>query len=133
MNRDGAKKRVLILLEEIGPLASIEIAEHAGWSASYARAAVAYCRRLRPKRIFIEKYIRSEEFGRYYPRAVYALGDVDDAKKPRPLGQSVYNYRHRQNKLKKIGSVFALGTPVDKRRLTTKKRPDVAEKQRNGD
>lgn len=130
-NKNGIKKRVLSIIEQLGPLTSIELAEHANWSTSFGRAAVAYCRSLEPRVLYIKEYIRSEEYGRLYPRAVYALGDLPDAKKPKPLSHSVYNERHRAKKAAQVASVFALAEPVDKRRLTTRKRPDAAERVRN--
>lgn len=129
-NNMPAKTHVLKLLADLGPLTSIEIAEHTGWSRSYARAAVAYCKSLVPRPIYVSTYLRTEEFGRYYPRAVYALGDAEDAPKPAPLTATEYNARYRFNKQTRITDVFLLGVPIDKRRLTTRKRPDVAERLR---
>ena len=130
-NKNGAKKRVIQILSEVGPLCSAEIAEQAEWSDSYARAAVSYCRTLWPKQIYIKEYLRSEEFARCYPRAVYAIGDLPDAKKPQPFSHAVYNQRHRNKKTTQVASIFTIAQPLDKRRLTTKKRPDVAERLRN--
>jgi len=36
-----------------------------------------------PKRLYIKSYVYDQEGERFYPRAVYDLGDKPDAKKPK--------------------------------------------------
>lgn len=126
-----SKNRVLAAIEEGGPMSSIELAEYLGWHISFARSAVAYCRKKEPKVLYIKSYSRNEDHGKLYPRAVYALGDLPDHPKPKKLKRKILNARHRAKKRKLISSVFELGEAVDTRRLTTRKRPDVAEILRN--
>lgn len=123
--------KILTVLEEVGPMTSRELGEHMGWARSYARTAIAHCRKNTEKKIYIKQWLRSEEYGKLYLRPVYAAGSESDAKKPKPLGRAVYNKRHRDKKRKQMPSIFGLAIPVDKRRLTTRKRPDVAERIRN--
>lgn len=123
--------RILTVLKEVGPMTSRELGEHMGWARSYARSAVAHCRKNTEKLIYIKQWVRSEEYGTLYLRPVYAAGSESDAKKPKPLGRNTYNQRHRAKKRKQLASIFELAIPVDKRRLTTRKRPDAAERIRN--
>ena len=122
------KLKVLDVIRDAGPCTSREIAEQTGWSQSFARAAVANCRKMRTedgkKLIHICEWRRDEDGGRLYPRPVYALGHRKDAQRIAPLDVSDYRKRH-YNKKKRLTNIFVAAVPVDKRRLTTKKRPDV--------
>lgn len=122
------KLRVLEILKEVGPCTSREVAEQAGWSHSFARAAVSNCKKMRDadgkKVIHICEWRRDEDGGRLYPRPVYALGDRKNAQKMAPLTETEYRKRHYDKK-KRISNIFTAAVPVDKRRITTKKRPDV--------
>lgn len=123
-----SKARALKIIEEFGPLSAREVAEHMGISYSFGRAAVSYCKNL--KQIYVSEYRRDEDGGRLYPRALYMPGNLPDAKKPKPLPESVYRKRHVKKKQAIVNSVFGLATPVDHRRLTQRKRPDVTERHR---
>lgn len=119
------KQAVLKLIETDGPISSQEIASVLKITINHARAVVCYLKN-RLKAIRIHSYRRDEEYGRMYPRALYVLGHARNPPKPGPLDSSEYRKRHYARK-KAIGatSVFAAAVPVDKRRLTTRKRPDV--------
>jgi hypothetical protein len=122
------KLKVLEILKEVGPCTSREIAEQTGWSQSFARAAVANCKKMRTedgkKVIHICEWRRDEDGGRLYPRPVYALGHRKDAQRMQPLSEGEYRKRHYDKK-RRLANIFVAAVPVDKRRLTTKKRPDV--------
>lgn len=122
------KSNALKVIEELGPMSAREVAEHMGISYSFGRAAVSYCKNL--KQIYIHSYRRDEDGGRLYPRALYAAGNLPDAKKMKPLPVSAYRKRHTKKKQAIVNSVFGLATPVDHRRLTQRKRPDVTERHR---
>lgn len=64
----------------------------------------------KPKQVYIVRYELLVEGQKRYPRPVYAVGDLPDARKPRPLpkGEAVRQYRQRSHKLA-INSVFKLG------------------------
>ncbi len=125
-----SKTRVLTLIEDLGPMTAREIAEHMRITPSYARACVSYCRNTLNK-LYVTKYLREEVAGHLYPRAVYALkvtGEEPDAKRPKPLTKRDYNNRVRAKKRGRVSTVFELAVPVDKRRMTSRKRPDVRER-----
>lgn len=121
-----SKLQILEVIADNGPLSSVELAEHLSVSRSYARACVSYCKKR--KKIYVLKYVREEVDGHLYPRAVYALGNEPDAKKMRRLSQKQCRDRHRAKKRVRVASVFDLAAPVDTRRLTSRKRPDVSAK-----
>jgi hypothetical protein len=121
------QKKALDVIAELGPISSRELAEEINISYSYARKLVTFLKK--EKRIFIREYRRDEDGGKLYPRALYAAGGGKDAVKMKPLTNAEYAKRHKQNK-RRVSSVFDLGSVVDKRRLTTKKRPDVVERHR---
>ena len=121
-----SKLAILDYLEEFGPTTSLELAEQLGISRSYARACVSYCKKT--KRIYVHSYTRDEMSDRLYPRARYAAGNLPDAKKPKPLPEKEYRKRYRSKKSTFVSSVFNLGTSVEARRTTTRRRPDIRTK-----
>lgn len=126
-----SKLAILDVIREHGPMTSTQLAEELGVSRPYARACVAYCKK--QKKIFVLRYEREVVDGHLYPRAVYDLGNKPDARRLPPLPKHVCGKRYREKKEVRVASVFDLGKPVDLKRLTTKKRPDVArQKTSNG-
>ena len=114
---------------EIGPMTAEEFAEEKGIPLNHARAYVSYAKR--HKFVYIVAYKRESEVGNVaYPRAIYALGNRRDAKKPSKLSAAETGRRHREKKRKMANSVFSWGVPLDDLRLTTQKRPDVSERHR---
>ena len=70
-----------------------------------------------PKRIYKVRYIHEHENQRRYPRSVYALGDLPDAKKPK-ANPHANSKRYRARASKKVSSVFHLGlTRTQKREM----------------
>ena len=80
------------------------------------------------KLIYISGWRRDEESARLYPRALYSVGQEENAKKPGKLKKTTTNRRHNHKRRSMVTSVFDLGKPRDERRLTTRKRPDVTAK-----
>ena len=117
-------------VKEMGPMTAEEFAEEKQIPINHARAYASYAKR--HKFVYVLKYKRESEIGNTaYPRAVYALGDKPDAPKPKKWPLAETNRRHRAKKRRMANSIFAMGTPVDNLRLTTRKRPDVSEKLKN--
>lgn len=76
---------ILSALGEFGPMSRIEIGDHlkidrntiSSVTSRMTRASVRT-----PKRLHIVRYVHDHEGQRTYPRAVYAIGDKPDAKRP---------------------------------------------------
>lgn len=69
-----------------GPLTSREILQFFPASSQQDVAgALGAMRRLATKQVYIHSWVRESDFGKDYLRAVYALGDKPDARKPRKL------------------------------------------------
>lgn len=109
-------KQVLQLLEEYGPMTGAEIAEMTDMSRIDASTALLRLNRANsknPKRIHIIKWVEDHHGQRRYPRAVYALGDGSDAKKPKPDPNArKREYEARKKNRLKGSFVFNLGTPL---------------------
>ncbi len=110
-------EQVLKLLED-SDLSCRECANDLGVSLSYVRALMSKLHA--NKKVYIAAYRRDEDGGRLYPRAVYALGQGKDVKRPGALSNTEYNRRHRDAKRGAVNSVFALGVPVEERSLGRK-------------
>lgn len=102
------RQRILDLLAEHGPMTLRELAHDIGISADLLRCYVGSLRQRRPGVIYIDSYRRDEDGGRLYPRALYALGNKPDAKRPKKLTQSEYNRRAREKAKVRVASVFHL-------------------------
>lgn len=62
-----------------------------------------------PKRVYIKAYVYDQEGERYYPRAVYDLGDKADARKPKANPMMVKRkYLERKRLRSTTNSVFNL-------------------------
>ena len=112
---------ILRLLDELGPLSRSEMCEELGLERTYVSAVVTRMasptKRL-PKRIHVSHYVYDMEGARRYPRAVYALGDKPDAR--RPKANKLDNRRRADAKRRVINtanSVFNLATPRREYRL----------------
>ena len=104
---------ILQMLAEEGPMTRAEICRRLGREKDKVAATVTRLHRRTPavgKRIHICEYVYDMEGERYYPRAVYALGDKLDAKKPKADQLEVKRrYRERHKKRYTANSVFNLG------------------------
>lgn len=86
-----------------------EIAEELGLDPDLLRGYMGSLRQKRPGVLYIHSYRRDEDGGRLYPRALWAVGNRPDAKRPKPLPKSVYNKRGKDKMRKRVASVFHLG------------------------
>jgi len=77
---------IVQLLTSIGPMTRAEMCQHLGLDRRSVSAVVTRMSRPSPrfeKRAYVESYVYDMEGERTYPRAVYALGNKPDAKKPK--------------------------------------------------
>lgn len=99
------------LLASVGPLTTREAAEFFSDSPHVNVSAVlSTMRHGARKQVYIESWTRDNGHGKTYLRAVYALGDQPDAKKPRNLSNSERCKRWKaKRRIPAINSVWALG------------------------
>jgi len=120
--------RVLELLQEVGPMTRAEMSQHL--EIDRRNLASAVTRMIRPsprlpRRIHILRYVSDMEGQRVYPRAVYALGDKPDAKRPVPDHKATkrrYNAKVRARNTANF--VFNLALP---RRVYENRKPANSE------
>ena len=105
-------------LSEFGPMTSYEIGQSLGMTKSEISGVLSRLHRGGPRvarRVYITHYVYDAESSRRYPRAVYKLGDMDDA--PKPKRDVKANRRRYEAKVsKQVNSVWMLGMSRDKRR-----------------
>lgn len=85
-NRGDTVADVLALLAEIGPMTRSEMSQHLGIDRRNLSSVVTRMAKdspRKPQRIYIERYVYDMEGQRSYPRAVYALGNKPNAKRPK--------------------------------------------------
>jgi len=103
-------------LTELGPMTSAELCQEIGVTKSDLSAVISRMTRplaRLPKRLYVSGYIYEHEtHDRRYPRAVYALGDLEDKPKPKTNRKETVR-RYHENKRKRLtgNSVFNLGNP----------------------
>ena len=111
--RGTVVQQIVDALKEIGPMTRTEICDAIEMDRMSVSAVITRMNRelpTKPKRVYILKYIETHEDAKRYPRAVYALGNREDAKKP-PRDRK----ENRRRYIKKIvatriqNSVFNLG------------------------
>lgn len=113
----GTTARILRLLEELGPMTRAEIARELGSGINNVSSLVSALIRdqpRNPRRIHICEWIYDMEGERPYPRAVYALGDKPNARRPKPKKRTVVvnAYRARRKTMQQQNSVFNLARRV---------------------
>ena len=110
---NGNTARVLRMLEELGPMTRAEICRELGPLDKNISALMSILIReqpRRPRRVHICEWVYDMEGQRPYPRAVYALGDKPNAKRPKPKKRTtvVNEYRARLKTKYQANSVFNL-------------------------
>ena len=105
--------KILIALKEFGPMTRAELQDHlkigklefGGRLGNMTRPS-----KREPQRIHICGYTRDHEGARRYPRAIYAYGPGENAKKPsRPTKRERVEYDRRLTNKIRNTSVFNLG------------------------
>lgn len=113
--RGDAVQAVLAALAEHGPLTRLQLRELTG----VGETAIHSMHRGLPKQLYIVRYVRDAPDGRTYPRAVFAVGDRPDARKPRntPRKQDP-----RIGSVVGVASIFEVGLSR-RQRLAARKTP----------
>lgn len=99
------RQRIMELLEE-GPMTMRELAEAIGVEPDVVKGYIGSLRQRTPGVLYIHSYRRDEDGGRLYPRALWALGNSPDAKRPKPLPRSEYNRRGKAKMKTRVASIF---------------------------
>lgn len=98
---------------EFGEITASELAEHLGITRYDAHAVLNRMNKRTKaglKRIHVVRYINDHDGARTYPRAVFAMGDKPDAKKPKADQLAVKRrYYARLKSRTTMNSVFNLG------------------------
>lgn len=115
MKRDWGSVTIKIqkAFEEHGEMTRKEVCDLIGIDRMYIAAILTRMNRAWktiPKRIYITRYVYDQDGQKRYPRAVYALGDKPDAKKPK-ADPKANRKRYDENLRKRMTgiSVFHLG------------------------
>lgn len=113
LNRGCRVIDTLATLAQLGEITAMELAEHLDIGRKDAHAVL---RRMNQrtkaglKRIHIVRYIHDHEGARMYPRAVYALGDLPDAPRPKSSVKAIKRRYYQRLKSRTLtNSVFNLG------------------------
>jgi len=115
--KDGELVRsILSVLTDIGPTTGAEICQELNLTKSDLSAIISRMKKPQatlPKRLYIKDYVfEHETHNKRYPRAVYAIGDLEDKPKPKTSRREIVK-RYNENKRKRMtgNSVFNLGLP----------------------
>lgn len=114
MKRGFLVNEILRALDEAGPMTRSEICEYLGFDKNDISRVVTRLNRRTPqagKRIYVKGYTYDHEGEKRYPRAIYALGDRQNAPKPKPADKAAMGRerRARRRTLRATNSVFNLG------------------------
>lgn len=106
-------QRMLQLLADVGPMTRSELCAHLGEPKDKISSTVSRLSRDCPRmgrRIHICEYVYDMEGERRYPRAVYAIGDKPNKRRPKPDQLAVKRAYWARRKAKlTANSVFHLG------------------------
>ena len=116
MSKYGALTDLILkLIEEEGPMSRAEICSRLGVEKFVSSAIVSRLNRAwpkTPKRVYVSHYVYDMEGERRYPRAVFALGDLPDAKRPKANRLEVRRRSDQKKRaLRTQNFVFNLGLP----------------------
>lgn len=105
--------KIQMAFEDHGEMTRQEVCDAIGLDRMYVSAIISRMNKASktmPKRVYVVRYIFDQEGERRYPRAVYALGDKPDARRPKSDKKEVRR-RYLENLRKRMttNSVFNLG------------------------
>lgn len=114
----GDRSRLILnTLDYLGPMTMNEVREIVAMPKNSVAATLSSLHRKRPqmgKRIYVKEYVFDAEGSRRYPRAVYAIGDLPDAIKPKSDEKAIKRrYVERQKAKYTMNSVFNMGKTRD--------------------
>jgi hypothetical protein len=105
-------------LAEFGKITAQEFADYADIGRYDAHAVLnRMSKRTKAgvKRIYVADWTYAHDDARRYPRAVFAVGDKEDKKKPKPnIRLNRQRSEHKTIKAIRMSSVFNLALPRDK-------------------
>lgn len=116
--------KILKIISEYGPMTRQEVCVHLDTDRMYVSAIITRMTKDTPKagkRLYVESYVYDSEGQKRYPRAVYAVGNKPDAKRPKPDHKETRR-RYLANVRKRMtgNSVFNLG--LTRRQYEAKRR-----------
>lgn len=116
--------KILKIISEYGPMTRQEVCVHLDTNRMYVSAIITRMTKNTPvagKRLYVDSYVYDSEGQKRYPRAVYAVGDKPDAKRPKPDHKETRR-RYNANLRKRMtgNSVFNLG--LTRRQYEAKRR-----------
>jgi hypothetical protein len=115
---------IKMALEQYGPQSRAELEQSAGIRKDLISAIVSRMNKNLPrvgKQIYVCCYVYDAEGARRYPRAVYAIGDGVDAKKPKASPkENKRRYDAKRIGIYRMNSVFNLGKSRDQIREESK-------------
>lgn len=125
VERGAIVKKIMRLLDEEGPMTRAEICKRLGRPKDEIAAVVSRLNKRSPvagRRIYVREYVYDMEGERTYPRAVYAIGDKPNAKRPESDKKEIKRRYWARSQLKlRANSVFNLGLSRAQLRAMRKK------------
>lgn len=110
--KNGTTQKILDTLRDFGPMTRAELEHYMGMphaALSGLTTSLRKATKTLPKRIHITEWVYDQEGQRRYPRAVLALGNYPDAKKPvRDVKENQRRFRIKKRKQLAVNSVFNL-------------------------
>lgn len=112
LNKGRVVTKTLAALADIGEMTAMELAEYIGIGRYDAHAVlrrIAQRTQKGLKRVYIVRYVYDHDSSRKYPRAVYALGDKQNAARPKADQLKVKREHYQRTKKRAtMNSVFNL-------------------------
>lgn len=125
VERGAIVKEIMRLLDEEGPMTRAEVCKRLGRPKDEIAAVVSRLNKRSPvagRRIYVREYVYDMEGERTYPRAVYAIGDKPNAKRPDSDKKEIKRRYWARSQLKlRANSVFNLGLSRAQLRAMRKK------------
>ena len=128
VERGAIVKQIMQMLDEDGPMTRAEICKRLGRPKDEIAAVVSRLNKRSPvagRRIYVKEYVYDMEGERNYPRALYAIGDKPNVKRPKSDKKEIKRRYWARSQLKlKANSVFNLGLSRAQLRAMTKKKEE---------
>ena len=125
VERGAIVKQIMQMLDEDGPMTRAEICKRLGRPKDEIAAVVSRLNKRSPvagRRIYVKEYVYDMEGERNYPRALYAIGDKPNVKRPKSDKKEIKRRYWARSQLKlKANSVFNLGLSRAQLRAMKKK------------
>lgn len=111
LSATSRNQRVIDVLTEFGPMTAHDIAEELGLTQKEVSLSINSMRRdrINGRRVHIHSYVRTWEGIQPRPRAVWAVGQGEDARFPKRIHPNEACRRWRVKQQLRVPSVFAWG------------------------